>query len=393
VTGYTLAYQMGVKFDRVMDGFDGPFAPITTELASVPAGTVMGTSGKVAGYVVSHQINDSFILTNRLLKAKLPVFWIKSDTTAGGKDLGVGALWIPDSAAAKTILDESTKLGVTAYAMTEAPKGPMMALKAPRIALYDQYGGLMPTGWMKYEFEQFEFPYTVVYPQELDAGKLHDKYDVLILPDGAVSATLFAGGMNRSAYSNRQPAADKVPADVRPLLGVFSKEKTVPQLQQFVNDGGEIITIGSSNRLSEGLALPVRSALTEIGPDGKERELPGEKFYIPGSLMKANVDNNNPVAYGMPAKVDMFFDRSPSFQLSPDAAIHGATVIAWYGRGDLLESGWAWGQKYLQDSLAAVRIPEGKGSVIMLGPEVMFRGQPHATFKLVFNGVMLSAAQ
>jgi len=246
---------------------------------------------------------------------------------------------------------------------------------------------------MKYEFEQFEFPYTMVYPQELDGGKLHDKYDVLILPDGAVSATLFAGGMNRSAFANRQPAADKVPADVRPLLGVFSKEKTVPALQQFVKDGGEIITIGSSNRLSELLALPIRSALTEIGPDGKERELPGEKFYIPGSLIKANVDNNNPVAYGMPTNVDMFFDRSPAFQLSPDAGIHGAAVVAWYGRGDLLASGWAWGQKYLQDSLAAVRIPEGKGSVLLLGPEVMFRGQPHATFKLVFNGVMLSAAQ
>ena len=173
----------------------------------------------------------------------------------------------------------------------------MIALKAPRIALYDQYGGLMPTGWTRFEFERFEFPYTVVYPQELDAGHLHDKFDVLILPDGAVSATLFVGGMNRSAFTNRQPAAEKVPEDVRPLLGLFSKEKTVPALDAFVKDGGEIITIGSSNRLSELLALPVRSALTEIGPDGKERELPGEKFYIPGSLIKAHVDSNNPVAY------------------------------------------------------------------------------------------------
>jgi hypothetical protein len=394
VTGYTLAYQMGVQFDRVMEAFDGPFVPITTDLVTPPPGTIAGATGKFAGYLVSHQINDGFILTNRLLKAKLPVFWIKTESTVGGKDLGAGAIWIPESAAAKKIVDEATaKLGITAYAMADAPKGAMMALKAPRIALYDQYGGLMPTGWARYEFEQFEFPYTVVYPQELDAGKLHDKYDVLILPDGAVSATLFVGGMNRSAFSNRQPAADKVPADVRPLLGVFSKEKTVPALDAFVKDGGEIITIGSSNRLSELLALPVRSALTEIGPDGKDRELPGEKFYIPGSLIKAHVDSNNPVAFGMPSNVDMFFDRSPAFHLSPDAGIHGATVIAWYGRGDLLDSGWAWGQHYLQDSLAAVRIPDGKGSVILLGPEVMFRGQPHATFKLLFNGVFLSAAQ
>jgi len=348
----------------------------------------------MAGYLVSHQVNDSFILTNRLLKAKLPVFWMKQTSTVEGKDLGAGALWIPESAAAKTIVEAATaKLGITAYAMAEQPKGAMITLRAPRIALYDQYGGLMPTGWTRFEFEQFEFPYSVVYPQELDAGKLHDKYDVLILPDGAVSTALFAAGANRGGFGNRQPAPEKVPEDVRPLLGLFSKEKSVPQLDAFVKDGGEIITIGSSNRLSELLALPVRSALTEIGADGKERELPAEKFYIPGSLIKAQVDSNNPVAFGMPASVDVFFDKSPAFQLAPDAGIHGSTVIAWYGRGDLLASGWAWGQHYLQDSLAAVRIPDGKGSVILLGPEVIFRGQPHATFKLLFNGVMLSAAQ
>ena len=27
--GWTLAYQMGVKFDRILDGFDGPFEKVT----------------------------------------------------------------------------------------------------------------------------------------------------------------------------------------------------------------------------------------------------------------------------------------------------------------------------------------------------------------------------
>ena len=29
VTGYTLAFQMGVKFDRILDGFDGPFEKVS----------------------------------------------------------------------------------------------------------------------------------------------------------------------------------------------------------------------------------------------------------------------------------------------------------------------------------------------------------------------------
>ena len=34
----------------------------------------------------------------------------------------------------------------------------------------------------------------------------------------------------------------------------------------------------------------------------------------------------------------------------------------------------------------------GKGKVFLFGPEVMFRGQPHGTFKFVFNGIYLGTA-
>ena len=67
--------------------------------------------------------------------------------------------------------------------------------------------------------------------------------------------------------------------------------------------------------------LPVKNYLTEMGPDGHERALPREKFYIPGSLLKVNVDNTNPLAYGMPNQVDVFFDNSPVFRWSPTAEL------------------------------------------------------------------------
>jgi hypothetical protein len=37
--GYTLAFQMGVQFDRILDAFDGPFVKLTSE-AKVPAGRI-----------------------------------------------------------------------------------------------------------------------------------------------------------------------------------------------------------------------------------------------------------------------------------------------------------------------------------------------------------------
>jgi len=38
-TGYTLAFQMGVVFDRVLDDFNGPFVKLTSE-ATVPPGAI-----------------------------------------------------------------------------------------------------------------------------------------------------------------------------------------------------------------------------------------------------------------------------------------------------------------------------------------------------------------
>ena len=34
-----------------------------------------------------------------------------------------------------------------------------------------------------------------------------------------------------------------------------------------------------------------------------------------------------------------------------------------------------------------VEVSVGKGKLFLCGPQVMFRGQPHGTFKFVFNGI------
>src|SRR6185503_2781206 len=59
--GWTLAYQMGVKFDRILEGFDGPFEKMNG-LQAAPAGKV--ASATAAGYLMSHAANDSFTAIN-----------------------------------------------------------------------------------------------------------------------------------------------------------------------------------------------------------------------------------------------------------------------------------------------------------------------------------------
>jgi hypothetical protein len=120
--------------------------------------------------------------------------------------------------------------------------------------------------------------------------------------------------------------------------------------------------------------------------NGKERSLPGEKFYIPGSVMQIEIDNKQKENWGMGMKADVYFSASPVFKLLSSAVSNGEiTPLAWYGSDKTLRSGWAFGQSYLQDGVAAFAAKVGKGHLYVYGPEITFRGQTHGSYKMLFN--------
>jgi hypothetical protein len=153
-----------------------------------------------------------------------------------------------------------------------------------------------------------------------------------------------------------------------------------------------VVAIGSSTGFYSYLGLPLTNGLTEAGPDGSQRRLATDKFYVPGSILQASVDRTLPVAYGLPEKLDVFYDNSPVFHLLPDSALKGTRPIAWFPNAEPLRSGWAWGQQYLNGTVAAVEANVGKGEVYLFGPEITFRAQPYGTFPFLFNAIELAGA-
>jgi hypothetical protein len=385
--GWTLAYEMGVKFDRVLDAFDAPTRRIQgTELAKPMPGTIANQSG-AAGYLMSHELNDAVTVINRVMKSGGDVYWLKSPQQVNGKTFPAGTYYI--GAASLPVLQKAaTDLGVT---FTGTPARPVDAAKvAPkRIALYDQYGGSMPSGWTRYQFEQFEIPYTLVYPKDLDAGNLKSKFDVLVLPSGAqirgAGGAAFAG--RGGGGGGRGGNASPIPQEYQHMVGTMTPESTLPQLKQFLSDGGTIITVGTATSLGYALDLPIENHLAVRAHGEPDRLLTGEEYYVPGSILQVAVDTMDPVAAGLPSKLDVFFDNSPVFRLKPDAALKGTKAVAWFDSPTPLRSGWAWGQNYLEGGAAVLEANYGKGKLYMFGPEITFRGQPHGTFKFLFNGI------
>jgi hypothetical protein len=386
--GWTLAYQMGLKFDRILDAFDGPFEKIP-DVIKPPAGTVTDGASAV-GYVVGQRYNDAFIAVNRLLKAGEEVSFV-ADRNYQNRD-GTGVIFIAAKPSTRAVLERAAaELGLNFTAVASRPSGATYRLTKPRIALWDQYGGSMPSGHVRWLLEQYEFDFDVVYPQQLDAGNLRAKYDVILFPDGGIPERDGAG-QGGGGFGGGQPNPQDIPEAYRGRLGRVTIARTIPQLKTFVEAGGAIVAWGSSAVLARHLGVPVSNHLVEI-QDGAERPLPNTKFYIPGSILQVAVDNTNPLAFGLEKRVDVFFDEHPVLRLQPDASLRGVKPVAWFDSKEPLRSGWAWGQHYLEGGTAAVEAALGKGRLLLIGPEMTFRAQPHGTFKFLFNGIFYGTSQ
>jgi hypothetical protein len=388
--GWTLAYQMGISFDRSLEGFEGPFEKIKG-LATVPPGKVEGCLNP-AGFLIDHRINDSFIAVNRLLRKGEIVYWLMEPLDVGGRSYPPGTVFVKSGPTTRARLEsEAEALGLKVTAVDATPSGEVLKIVPGRIALWDQYGGSMASGWTRWLLEQFEFPFEVVFAPQLDAGNLRDKYDVLIFVGGAIPR------QDREPQSGFRffapPKPEDVPEEFRDRLGSVSVAKTVPRIGEFLKQGGTVLAIGSSTVIGEHLGLPISDPLVERLPDGTQNRLPREKYYIPGSLLQAKVDTSHALAFGMNERADFYFNNSPVFALDPDAAARGVRPVAWFDSPSPLRSGWAWGQSYLEMTVAVLEAPVGKGRLYLYGPEVVFRGQPHGTFKLLFNGIFCGAAE
>jgi hypothetical protein len=373
IAGWTPSFSMGFRFDRILNGFSGPFEAVPYgQLQNIPASFKKSTSG----YILDCRQNNSFIAVNNLLKSGVDVYRVATPTGA----VKQGSFYVASGKADEILRKTSAETGVNVLPAKQSQKS--IKIVPAKVALWDTYGGSMSSGWTRWILEQNKFPFSLIYAKEIDAGKLRSKYDVIIFVSGAIPSV---SRNQQERPGGSTPREDAVPAEYKDQLGRLTAAKSIPALKEFIEAGGTVITIGSSAALAYHLNLPVKDALTEM-VNGAQRTLPGEKFFIPGSILRVNVDSVESAAWGMPSQADVFFDNSPVFTLSAPAISRGAlTPLAWFATDKSLRSGWAWGQEYLKDGVAAFSAKVGSGNLLVFGPEITFRGQTQGTYKLLFN--------
>jgi hypothetical protein len=149
---------------------------------------------------------------------------------------------------------------------------------------------------------------------------------------------------------------------------------------------------GACDFVIDQFGLPVRNVVSGVSY---------ERFFIPGSLIRAHVNVSHPLAYGMQKEVAASFQRSRAFDMVTisgmgeggkedikKAPAPPVDIIASYAKEDILMSGWALGaERYIAGKAAVVKVDVGAGSVILFAFRPQFRAQPRGTYKLMFNAL------
>lgn len=234
-----------------------------------------------------------------------------------------------------------------------------------RIAIYRSYNASMDEGWTRWVFDTHHIPYTTIVNRDVRAGKLGERFDVIILPDQQPA------GLSRGLAGN-------YPDSLRGGIG----DDGAAALAQFVEQGGTLIALNdASDYAIESLKLPVRNVL-----DGVKNT----DFYAPGSILSVQLQRDHPIARGFVAPVPaVWFEESPALEISDTTQ---ATAVATYpASGNPLLSGWLLGGAKLNGKAALVDVKRGSGHVVLFGFRPQYRGQSMATYPLLWGAILEGA--
>lgn len=278
-----------------------------------------------------------------------------------------------------------------------------------RIGLYVSWQPSMDAGWTEWLFDRYGIHYDVLHDADVRKGELRSKYDAIVIPDQSPNSILHGwepGAPPRGPFAS-EFGRSLVPEQRPEYSGGLGLEGAL-SLQNFVEDGGHLVALGSASDFAiEEFGLPVRNTLAGTSPSA---------FYAPGSLLRINVDPNLPEARGMEPNSVAFFVNSDAFQVwdpkppagplryeaenkpKPDPMQQlgehdGIRVLATYAKSKPLLSGWLLGEDHITGKVAAASVPLGKGRVVLIGFRCQFRGQSENTYPLLFNSLMVREGQ
>jgi hypothetical protein len=400
---WSLPVHYGVEAKRIDDAKikDVPVTPVQTGFAL--QGKVNGT-GPV--YLLKDTGQEALLaLRNRLAAFKVEI--AEKAFKSGTTDYPAGS-WVmtEQKGLGEALKRAAAELAVDFESAPSVPDVPRHESKLPRLAVWHTWADTEATGWIRYVLDREKIPYSYIRDDDIRAGRLHERYDVIIFPHNYLGLQDQIQGIDKRFGPMPYTKTEEYPSHGVPdasedITGGISWGG-MANLEKYLADGGLLITLGNGSTLALDGGL-VRDVNRKSGT-----------FFTPGSELKVKfVRPDHPLAYGYPEVTSAFRTSMPVYDIAVkerrSVVLQWGTKLRTEDREEpgpeaakpkdakdqakkeevkMLVSGAVKGDDELEGRPAILDLAAGKGRVLAYNFNPIHRDLNRSDFRFLWNALL-----
>ncbi|HTZ46497.1 MAG TPA: M14 family zinc carboxypeptidase [Verrucomicrobiae bacterium] len=385
-------------------------------LAEAPhaEGKIEGNAGKV---FLLDDTGQEELLEARYRLPKFNVQIAEKAFQVNGTSFHAGSWLIADQPGVYDALQGVAKeLGLNFVVANAMPEVAYHAAKVPRLGVWVPWADTDSIGWVRYSLDQRKVPYIYLRDEDIRAGKLNEKVDVLLY--GHVDLEL--AEQIQGLPKKWGPMAFKKTAET-PSLGTPAESDDITggigweglqQIQEFVEHGGLLVTLGSGTMLAleAGIVRGVRRSAGGVprssqgGGTESAAAAQNAETRTPGSHVRVTFDRpEHPIAYGYDERTYVFRQNFPLYATPRrwlrmaycttclDGPVDKSSVVLEWGDKDgaaFLVSGQVWGEGNLIGRPAILDSPVGQGHVVSFNFNPLHRDLNRGDQRMLWNAII-----
>jgi hypothetical protein len=215
----------------------------------------------------------------------------------------------------------ASELAIDFESAAAAPDVPRHESKLPRLAVWHTWGDTQAVGWIRLVLDREKVPYAYIRDEDVRAGRLREKYDVLLYGDNWLGLQGQILGIDKKWGPLPYKKTPETPSfgvpdasdDITGGIGWAG----MARLEEFLKSGGVLVTLGS------GSAIALEGGLVR---DVYRRG----SVFTPGSELRVKfVKPDHPLAYGMTETTSVFRSMMPVYDIARSA--RAASVVLQWG--------------------------------------------------------------
>ncbi len=378
------------------------------------------TAGQVTGagpvYLLKDAGQESF-LAARYRLADFEIQIAERDFEEGGTKFPAGS-WILASQAglSEAIRSTAAELGLDFTQVSTSPEVPHHKAQVPRIGLWVPWADTDSIGWIRYSLDQRKVPYTYLRDEDIRAGNLRSRIDVLLYGHVDLELAEQIEGLPKTwspmpFKKTAKTPSFGTPAESDDITGGIGYEG-LGQIQHFIDEGGLMVTLGSGTMLAleGGLVRFVRRSSGGVprsaagGGAASSAASQGAATRTPGAHVRVTFNRaDHPIAYGYPLHAYVFRQNFPLYDVPRrwlrmaycttclDGPEDRSGVVMEWGDTDgkaFVVSGQGWGEESLVGRPAILDMPVGKGHVVCFNFNPMHRDLNRGDQRLLWNAIL-----